>query len=141
MESSIYNQILLIASKLRKVVLFRNNTGMGWVGKVIKKTPTTITLENARPLHAGLIKGSSDLIGWTIIDIQPHHVGQKMAVFTAFEVKTKTGRPSAPQRNFVERVNEAGGIAGFIEGDAEINTLINQRQNGEYTGHKGEGED
>jgi hypothetical protein len=38
-------------------------------------------------------------------------VGKRIAVFTAVEVKTKTGRVSDEQKRFIKNVNDAGGIA------------------------------
>ena len=39
-------------------------------------------------------------------------VGQRVAVFTSVEVKTATGRVSTEQRQWLEAVQAAGGIAG-----------------------------
>lgn len=91
-----------IAASAEGYRLFRQNVGMGWTGEVIQRTPTTLTLQSPRPLRAGLCEGSGDLIGWI-----PGPVG----VFCSVEVKTKTGRVSAAQQNFLEQVRLAGGIA------------------------------
>lgn len=91
--------------------LFRNNTGQAWVGKVLQikavdsgqfKPGSYIALEHARPFHAGLCEGSSDLIGWS-----------DDGRFVAIEVKTKNTRRTDAQRNFIHQVNLAGGIAFF----------------------------
>jgi hypothetical protein len=37
-------------------------------------------------------------------------VGTKVAVFTAVEVKTESGKVSKEQQNFINNVNRAGGI-------------------------------
>lgn len=105
--------VQLALGKLTHVKLFRNNTGMGWTGETrsIVGKPTDKMITNARPLHAGLCEGSSDLIGWTTIEIKPEHVGRKLAVFTAIEVKTDTGRATQAQRNFLDQVAANGGIA------------------------------
>ena len=42
----------------------------------------------------------------------PDMVGQRIAVFTSIEVKTPTGRVSPEQRQWLEAVQAAGGIAG-----------------------------
>ena len=112
-ETNLLRSIMLAMSKaLPNVRLFRNNTGMAWVGKLLHRTGTgTVAIENARPLHAGLCVGSSDLIGWTSVLITPDMVGQTIAVFTAIEVKQRGKRPTNEQVNFMRNVREAGGIS------------------------------
>ena len=108
-EKSEINTILLNLPKNTR--LFRNNVGQAWVGSIASKSLNRITLENFRPLHAGLCVGSSDLIGWTTVEITPDMVGKYVAVFTAVEVKTGRVPATEAQKNFVEQVNKAGGIA------------------------------
>lgn len=110
-ETNIVRDILL--SIPRTARLFRNNVGTGWVGRIVHQTPQRITLDFPRPLHAGLCAGSSDLIGWQTITITPEMVGKQIAVFTAIEVKTATGKPTPEQLNFIEIVRKSGGIAGI----------------------------
>ena len=89
-EKSLLNKIQLSLPNFFR--LFRNNTGRGWVGKTNHKNGN-VFIENARPLNAGLTKGSSDLIGWTSIEITPDMVGKKVAIFTAIEAKTGRQKP------------------------------------------------
>jgi len=106
--------------------LFRQNVGQGWTGNATRiARPTTVTLQpgdvvirNARPLHAGLCTGSSDLIGWTQRD--------GAAVFTALEVKTATGRATPEQRQFVDAVSGAGGVAGIVRSVDEAQRLLGE---------------
>ena len=117
-EGNLTKHLLLSLSKaLPTLRIFRNNTGVGWVGRMLRNIAGTVTLADARPLHAGLCTGSSDLIGWVTIQVGPEMVGRKIAVFTAIEVKTATGKATEAQLNFMARVREAGGIA-FIANDA-----------------------
>lgn len=118
-ESNAMRRIMLAVSAAGSRV-FRNNTGMGWVGEIINQSSSAITLRNPRPLHAGLCKGSSDLIGWTPVTITPDMVGRTVAVFTAIETKSRHGRASDDQIIFVDAIRRAGGIAGvaFNEGQA-----------------------
>lgn len=88
-----------------------NHVGHGWVGTQTKRTEHTITLHDPRPLTAGLGVGSSDLIGFTPVVITAEMVGSTVAVFTAVEVKSASGRPTQPQLDFVKMVRDAGGIA------------------------------
>lgn len=111
-RDELINPILMRASAMG-ARLFRQNTGMAWVGKVIRNGHQTIVAE-ARPFHAGLCVGSSDLIGWTPVTITPDMVGKQVAVFTALEVKWGTTRNSKEQIAFIGKVKESGGIAAFV---------------------------
>ena len=97
-EQSIQQHIRLTCST-GATRLFRNNTG-------------TLLDRNGRPVQFGLAKGSADLIGWTTRTITPDMVGQQVAVFTSIEVKSATGRLRPDQRQWMEAVQAAGGIAG-----------------------------
>ena len=68
--------------------------------------------------------GGSDLLGYTILEIEPHMVGRKIAVFTAVEVKQGTGRPSKEQKDFVERVRLDGGKAGVAWNNEDAIEII-----------------
>lgn len=131
-EKKLLNQILLSISKT-KCRLFRNNTGKGWTGS--KKSFKTINgvqvliIENPRPLNAGLFKGSSDLIGWTTVQITPEMVGSEIAIFTAIEAKTGKTRVSAAQKTFIERIKESGGIAGIAKNEQDARELISSFPN------------
>ena len=59
----------------------------------------------------GLCPGSSDLIGFRTIVITPDMVGQRVAVFTAVEVKDQA-RATEQQQAFIRLVQQAGGMAG-----------------------------
>jgi len=111
LEREIQSLVQLELSKFGSVT-FRNNVAQAWVGQLVDRTQSgTIVLSNARPLHAGLCKGSSDLIGWTSITIGAEHIGRQFAVFTACEVKTPRGVVTGEQENFLAVVDSAGGIA------------------------------
>lgn len=122
-EADITNPILKAASKLG-ARLFRQNTGVGWIGRTLRRTESTLTLENPRALHAGLCVGSSDVIGWTPIEITPEMVGRRVAVFTALEVKTGRLKATDEQQRFVDAVRDAGGIAGVVRSTDEAMGLL-----------------
>jgi hypothetical protein len=104
-EQLIQNQILKFISR-GTTRLFRNNTAQGWSGsRIVRNQDGSITIFDPRPINAGLIKGSSDLIGWTSKN--------GLAIFTAIEVKSATGRLTDEQKNFILNVQKAGGIAGM----------------------------
>lgn len=78
--------------------LFTNDCGIGY-----RKTGT--------PFRYGLQPGSGDLIGWTEIIITPEMIGQKIAVFTSVEIKTKNDRMSEKQKLWFRAVKRSGGIS------------------------------
>jgi len=123
-ESNIQNIIRLnVPSNAR---LFRNNVVRGYQGIPKRHADgTTITLQHARVIDAGLCKGSSDLIGFTAVEITPDMVGRKIAVFTAVEVKTKKGKPSKEQLNFIKLIRRFGGRAGIARSIEDAQKIIN----------------
>ena len=129
-EQPILKRILLACSR-GKTRLWRNNVGLAWVGKVTKvNRTTTVTLHkgdvyirNARPFRAG-VEGMSDLIGWDSVVITPEMVGQTVAIFTALEVKSKTGRIRDKQQLYIDNVKASGGIAGVVRSVEEAKSLL-----------------
>lgn len=112
-EAAIQQQIRLALSRAG-VVAFRNNVGQ-------YTDPKT-----GRPIRYGLGVGSSDLIGWTPVVITPDMVGSTVAVFTACEVKTPTGRATEAQLNFIAQVLRAGGLAGIARSPADAVAITRQ---------------
>lgn len=116
-ETTILQRIRLAIGRISSVKTFRNNCGQAWMGKVIRKTADTVTIQNPRPVQFGLHPGSADLIGWQTIQITPEHVGQKLAVFTSIEVKTDTGKVKPDQANWQRVVIDAGGRAFVVRSE------------------------
>ena len=96
-ETTLQNEIRLSIGRIKHARLFRNNVGM--IGGV----------------QFGLCKGSSDLIGFIQREITPDMVGQKIAVFTALEVKTTKGKSTPEQIAFIDCVRKFGGISGIVK--------------------------
>ncbi len=71
----------------------------------------------------GLGKGTSDLIGFTDTIITDSMVGSTLPVFTAFEVKTKTGRASEEQKNFIKMVKDHNGICGIVKSWEDVEEI------------------
>ena len=114
------------------VINWRNNVGTGWVGRSTRiSKPTTVYLEpgdvvvrNARPLKSGLCEGSSDIIGITPVFIDENMLGKTLGVFTAIEVKTKKGKPSEKQSNYIKMVKAHGGYAGIARCNEDVDGII-----------------
>jgi hypothetical protein len=120
-EGNLMRRLMLALSG--KATIFRNNVGIGWTGRIVRNRDGSITIYEPRPLHAGLCEGSSDLIGWTSRTVMPEMVGKKIAIFTAVEVKTTTGRTSEAQRNFLQAIETAGGIAVVARGETDLSAF------------------
>lgn len=113
--------------------LFRQNVGKTWIGKSKKILHDgsyycqqgDVIIRNARRFHAGF-EGQSDLGGWHTIEITPDMVGRKVAVYTAMEVKTKTGRVKKAQQKFIDLVRAAGGFAGVVRSPEEAEELLKE---------------
>ena len=111
MELEIQQRIRLAISRGCTRV-FRNNVG-AWFDR-----------STNRRISYGLQVGSSDLIGWHSVVVTPEMVGRRVAVFTAIEVKTPTGRQSQKQRIWIEQVKAAGGIAGIARSPSAALELL-----------------
>jgi len=115
-ELNVQNNIKLAMSPETK--LFRNNVGMAYIGKSKKFQNGDVLITNARIFHGGLCKGSSDLIGWTTKTVTPEMVGNKIAIFTAVEVKkTEKSNIRPEQTRFINAVKNDGGFAGIAWSD------------------------
>ena len=133
-EHNIQSEIMIALSSAGTTI-FRNNTAKAWVGQSHKITtpcrvqlnPGDVVVKNARVLHAGLCVGSSDLIGITPVKITADMVGQTIGVFTAAEVKTKTGRPTPEQINFIDKINSMGGLAGIVRSPDDALQLVRKK--------------
>jgi hypothetical protein len=111
-ETEIQQRIRLALGTHPHIRLFRNQVG---------QLPDPRT---GRPVQFGLARGSADLIGWRTVTITPDMVGQQLAVFTSIEVKTPTGRLAPLQANWLDAVQNAGGIAGVARSVCDANEIL-----------------
>lgn len=132
-EANLMRLIMLGLSKAGNVRVFRNNTGQAWQGT--KKTFSSeggcrvLKIYDPRPIDAGLCEGSSDLIGWTTIEVTPEMVGQKIAVFTAIEVKKDSEAVvSEKQLNFLTVIRKMGGFSGLARSTDEAVNLLRVKE-------------
>ena len=124
-ETKLQNAVMLALSQAGCTV-WRSETAGAWVGKPVHREGQLVTLANARMIQAGLCKGGSDLIGITPVTITPDMVGQTIGVFTAQEIKTRTGRTTQEQDRFIAAVLAAGGIAGVVRSVDDALELLTQ---------------
>jgi hypothetical protein len=107
-----------------KCLLFRANSGTGWTGSSITRLANgDMLIKNPRPFH-GTPKGFSDLFGVQKITITQDMVGQEIGQFLAMEIKTKTGKLTDLQRNFLSAVQKNGGKSSVIRSTAEALSLL-----------------
>jgi hypothetical protein len=112
-ETDLQQRIRLALGLFPDVRLWRNNSG---------KLPDPRT---GRWVQFGVASpGGSDLIGYRSITITPEMVGQKVAVFTALEIKTASGRATPAQKHFIDHIRQAGGIAGIVRSVAEAQRIL-----------------
>lgn len=134
-ETNIVREILLKLGSIVGIRLFRNNTGTAFIGQsvVIKKREQItvnvgdVLVKQGRLFKAGLCTGSSDIIGFKSVTVTPEMVGSKLAVFTAIEAKTKSGRASKEQIAFIEMVNKNGGIAFLATDEDEAFDILDSK--------------
>lgn len=125
-EKNIQARIALHVGSKPDARVFRNNTGMGFQGTVVKETPDMVTLKNHRRIQFGLVKGSSDLIGFVTRIIRQSDVGKRVAQFLAVECKTPKKGATDPQKNFISVVKQFGGLAGVAKTPKDAEEIINQ---------------
>lgn len=135
-ESNVWKKMLLAAGTIKAatVRIMRNNVGSGWVGKSVRVTPANaatlrlspgdVVVRSARPLHAGLMKGSGDGIGWSTVEITPDMVGRQVAVFTSAETKSSTGRVRPEQQTWHDNVKQAGGISAIVRDPNDLRYAV-----------------
>jgi len=117
-EKQIMHKMMIALSKAGARV-FRNTVGMAYQGKAIRFTepqtvkvePGDIVIRKARTIKAGLMTGSSDLVGWYPRMITEYDLGKTIAAFVACEVKTEHGTLEPEQLQFLKVVEQSGGIA------------------------------
>lgn len=128
-EADVMRSLARLASSLG-ARLFRQQTGMGWVGKVerwnfMRKVdiyPGDIVIRKARPFHAGF-EGLSDLGGWVSVVITPEMVGSTVAVYTQAEIKAGT-QLTTEQRKWIDAVKKAGGRAGVARNEDDLKKIL-----------------
>jgi hypothetical protein len=130
-------KLMMLSASENGARVFRNNVGMGWapagsgsnivrtrVAKKVTLYPGDVLVRKARPLHAGLVKGSSDLIGWKPLIISEKMVGEPIAQFVAAEVKTERGVMRDGQQEFIDLVNLHGGRAAVVRSIDDFNRFM-----------------
>ena len=126
-ESEIQRNIRLALGQ-RGIPALRNNVGTGWAGsKVIHHGDGSVTILNARPLHAGLCTGSSDLIGIIPHTVRKEDVGHQLGIFSAWECKQLKGRLREEQAPFLRMVNSLGGLGAVVRSAEDAVDVVERK--------------
>lgn len=128
-ESPLMRELQIAASAMG-ARLFRQNSGLAWIGRTRRITRATavpvmagdVVVSAARPFRAG-IPGMSDLGGWVPVTITPDMVGSIVAVYAQVEVKDG-GRASGEQLRWISAVRAAGGRAGVAHNISELQAIL-----------------
>ena len=127
-EASVQQRVNLESSRLG-ARLFRNNVGacVDDNGNHVRYGLANVSVAQNKRLK------SSDLIGITPLLIQQHHVGTKLGIFTALEVKKSDWKmPLSPnarekaQLNFINLIRLNGGFADFINDPSKVSQILNR---------------
>ena len=117
-ETRLQQEIMLALSQSGCVV-WRNNTGQAWLGKVIHQAGDQVTLTDAHKMPFGLCVGSSDIIG-----ISPKGIFMGVEIKMPKRPGKQAGRVSKEQSDFIKGVIAAGGIAGIARSVNDALELI-----------------
>lgn len=118
-EDQINSWVILNAMKQHGSMLFRNNSG---VLRNERGTPIRFGLGNTSSQMNRIFK-SSDQIGITPVQCP---CGRHYGVFTALEMKKpgwkyrNSDQTALGQLNFINRIREKSGIAGFIQSEEDF---------------------
>jgi len=125
MKESNVQKLIMLALSEAGCTVWRNNVAKAWVGdKMIWQANGNLTIVNPRVLHAGLCRGSADLIGIAPVLITEQMVGSTVGVFLAPEIKACKGRASSEQDDFMDHVRMNGGIAGICRSPQDALDLL-----------------
>ena len=85
-----------------------------YTGHVMTMDSRRIKVGIPPPKGKGEGAGGSDQLGWETIEITPEMVGEKIAIFTAKELKTYGDRLKDNQADFLTLVYKNGGRASIV---------------------------
>lgn len=137
LENETQKQIWAKLSKLGGR-FFRINTGRAWLSSLgprgCTKTPQGMLIKQPRSIALGFsttsgesVTGTLDLNGYITVEITPEMVGSKIAVYSVFDAKrSEGGKRTQEQQETIDRVNAAGGIAGFANSPEEAELVVKQ---------------
>ena len=112
-EAELQSDIRIALGRLPDLRVFRNNVGVADV--------------RGTKIRFGLLKGSSDLIGFIRLNID----GRPFARFVSLEIKTETGKCSPEQELWLNLVRKFGGFAAVVRSVDEALSAVERARRGE----------
>ena len=107
------------------VKLYNNFTGTVYASSDTYKTAGGLLLKNPRVIKAGLFQaGGEDLVGYTITEITPEMVGEKIPIFTTCEIKTPNDGIRPKQRNWLNIHRNDGCLTTVVRYTGKIGTEL-----------------
>lgn len=125
-----YNVSAMAAMEITRLgaLSWRNNVGSATAGRVVKRYKKDgkeyAVIESPRHIDFGLATGSGDRIGLFTQTITEDMVGQKVARFCNFEMKTAKGKARDQQINWHNFIYAAGGYSGFIRCNEDVARIL-----------------
>lgn len=124
-EHDIQNAIRESISRNQLGVSFRTNVGEAWTGSRFEHNANgTLTIFNPRRFQTGLPNGFSDILCVVPTIITPSMFNRQIAQTAFLEVKTKNGRPTNDQLNFIAQMQRLGAKAGVVRSPDEAIMLL-----------------
>lgn len=121
-ESPLYGQIMAAFSR-GETRVFRQQSLMGWAGKILNKTHNTVTLLNPYAVRVG-VPGMADLGGVTSVIITPDMVGQRIGIDLQIECKATGKYGFKEQRDYISAMQALGVRAGFARSVEDARRII-----------------
>jgi hypothetical protein len=121
-ESELYPAIIGALSN-GPTRLWRQQSMLAWAGKVVGRTPTTITLLHPHAVKFGM-PGIADLGGLTAVEVTPAMIGTTVALAVHIECKAGRARATEEQEAFIAMVRRLGGRAGVARSVEDARRII-----------------
>lgn len=102
----------------------RANVGKAWTGSKVDRLPgNRVLIHDARPFDTGLPVGFTDTLGVTSETVTPewcaHMMGKQIGIAHFIEFKSKDGKPTPRQTNFIDAMRRLGARAGVARSAAD----------------------
>ena len=117
------SKLIQLEALKHKCKLFRNNSAAfkDSTGRIVRTGLGNVSKKLSEKWK------TSDLIGYTLVTIEPDMVGRTVAVFTAVEVKLPNAKVDdryKAQEKFIQQVQADGGIGSIIKSVDELKEMF-----------------
>ena len=132
-EPAFQSEIKPVRAYTKREGTQRESVVLDSVRQSVKRMPNVTLYRNSQgavQLPQGMLRygvgpnGASDLIGYVTLTVTPAMVGREVAVFAALEVKAPGKNATPEQAAFIDRIIEAGGVAGVATNANEARRIL-----------------